>query len=161
MPSVEVVGTEQRDQHDGSRSIDIVARYKGQLLAVEVDGPTHFTWPGQRLTGETLARNRALERRDYRVVSVPLNPGWDQQRGQQQRQQFLQRLLNGQPTTATSSPPSKAATQSSRSPLKPTLNSSLRTAPIAAGASGLLARPQRPRPAAAPGQPAKKKTKSS
>jgi hypothetical protein len=102
MPDVIVVGMEQRDQHDGSRSIDIVARYKGQLLAVEVDGPQHFTWPGQRPTGDTLARNRALERRGYRVVCVPVIPGWVQQRGQQQRQQYLRELLDavvGQPST--------------------------------------------------------------
>jgi hypothetical protein len=102
MPGVEVVGLEQRDQHDGSRSIDIVARHKGQLLAVEVDGPTHFTWPGQRPTGLTLSRDRALVARGYRVVAVPLNPGWDQQRGKQQQQRYLQALLDGPPTTATS-----------------------------------------------------------
>jgi hypothetical protein len=94
MPGVEVAGTELHDQHDSSRIIDIVTRYKGHLLAVEVDGPTHFTWPGQRPTGITLARNRALGRRGYRVVCVPLNPGWDQQRGLREQQQYLQGLLD-------------------------------------------------------------------
>jgi hypothetical protein len=94
MPGVDVVGVEQRDQRDGSRSIDIVIHYKGQLLAVEVDGPTHFTWPGQRVTGTALARNRALERRGHQVVCVPVDPGWAQQRGLQGQQQYLQRLLD-------------------------------------------------------------------
>jgi hypothetical protein len=104
MPGLEVMGIEQRDQHDGSRSIDIVARCKGQLLAVEVDGPQHFTWPGQRPTGDTLSRNRALERRGYRVVCVPVDPGWSQQQGQQQQQQYLQGLLDAaveQPAAST------------------------------------------------------------
>jgi very-short-patch-repair endonuclease len=105
MPGVEVVGMEQRDQYDDSRSIDIVACYKDQLLAVEVDGPQHFTWPGQHPTGDTLVRKRALVRRGYRVVCVPVNPGWDQQRGKQQQQQYLRELLDA----AVSEPPSPMA----------------------------------------------------
>jgi hypothetical protein len=178
MPGVEVVGLEQRDKHDASRSIDIVARYKGQLLALEVDGPQHFTWPGQRPTGDTLERNRALERRGYRVVSVPVNPGWDQQRRQQQQQQqrYLQGLLDGQPTsnnpaytTVPSTAPARTTTtttttsssSSSNSLAPPTLARVPSTGLAVPGAPGLLARPQRPRPAAGPVWPAKKKRQRS
>jgi hypothetical protein len=159
MPGVEVMGLEQRDQHDGSRSIDIVARYKGQLLAVEVDGPYHFTWPGQHLTGITLARNRALEQRGYRLMSVPVTSGWEHQRGQQQRQQYLQALLDGQPITATSSSdtatsPISGSSSSSSSLPAPAQATGPTIRPIVAGAPGLLARPQRP---LQPGRPAKKR----
>jgi hypothetical protein len=167
MPGVEVVGLEQRDQHDASRSIDIVARYKGELLAVEVDGPTHFTWPGQRPTGDTLERNRALERRGYRVVCVPVDPGWAEQRGQQQRQQYLQGLLDGQATSKnppsatvpTTTPASTTTTSSisSSSLAPPTLVRSPTTGLAVPGAPGLLARPQRPQPASPPRQSAKKR----
>jgi hypothetical protein len=156
IPGVEVVGLEQRDQHDGSRSIDIVARYKGQLLAVEVDGPTHFTWLGERPTGETLARNRALVARGYRVVSVPVDPGWRQQRGQQQQQSFLQGLLDGQPARSTSTPTSMATTTASTAMSAPAPTRGTGTA--VAGGPGLLARPQRPQPTAGPGRPAKRKS---
>jgi hypothetical protein len=157
IPGVEVVGTEQRDQHDRSRRIDIVARCKGQLLAVEVDGPTHFTWPGQRPTGVTLARNRALEWRRYRVVSVPVDPGWAQQQGKQQQQRYLQALLDRQLSTATSDVTTNPTTRrrrrsssSSRKPLARVPSIGL----AVPGAPGLLARPQRPQPTAGPGQPA-------
>jgi hypothetical protein len=166
MPGLDVIGLEQRDQHDRSRSIDIVACYKGQLLAVEVDGPQHFTWPGLRPTGDTLSRNRALQRRGYRVVPVPVNPGWRQQRGQQQQQSFLQGLLDGQPTTATSDATttpttrrrgrSSSSSSSSRKPLARVPSTGL----AAPGAHGLLARPQQPQPAAAAGQPANRERKT-
>ena len=57
---------------DGAFSIDIAAvTAEGVSVAVEVDGPTHFLQPGNKLDGPTAARNRALEARGYRVVSVP------------------------------------------------------------------------------------------
>ncbi len=61
---------------DGVFKMDVVARLRAsdgtyKLLAIEADGPQHFTYPDHRLTGATAFRNRALQRRGYTVVSVP------------------------------------------------------------------------------------------
>ena len=67
----------------------------GELLAVEVDGPSHFRRPDGGLMGTTLYRNRALAARGYRVVSVPYRE-WDALgRDKQGQQQYLERLLFG------------------------------------------------------------------
>jgi hypothetical protein len=71
-----------------------VARVEHQLVAVLVDGVQHYTWPRQRPTGPTLARNRALERRGYRVVCVPVNKVWARLPVLQEQQRCLQSLLN-------------------------------------------------------------------
>jgi len=58
---------------DGAFNVDVVATHtaSGKRLAIEADGPTHFLRPDRQVTGETLARNRALARRGHLVVSVP------------------------------------------------------------------------------------------
>jgi hypothetical protein len=48
-----------------------------QLLAVEVDGPQHFLYPGLQLDGESRLRSRALQARGYAVVRVPWHE-WQQ-----------------------------------------------------------------------------------
>jgi hypothetical protein len=53
-------------------SIDIAGmRADGKPLAIEVDGPQHFTLPGNRLDGPTQCRNRVLEAQGWTVVSIP------------------------------------------------------------------------------------------
>ena len=43
----------------------------GEKIAVEVDGPHHFTANGQRPLGEMQARHRLLHKRGWSVLSVP------------------------------------------------------------------------------------------
>lgn len=43
----------------------------GEKVAVEVDGPHHFTANGQRPLGEMRARHRLLDVRGWSVLSVP------------------------------------------------------------------------------------------
>ncbi|GBF97714.1 hypothetical protein Rsub_10878 [Raphidocelis subcapitata] len=58
---------------DGAFSVDVAALHAGSglRLAIEADGPTHFLRPGREVSGDTLARNRALSARGCVVVSVP------------------------------------------------------------------------------------------
>ncbi|KAG1672292.1 hypothetical protein FOA52_004307 [Chlamydomonas sp. UWO 241] len=81
---------------DGLFSIDIALQLPGsdQKLAVEADGPTHFlsntpTGP----TGATRLRNRLLEARGWRVVSVPVTE-WDRHvpKGAQAARDYLTSL---------------------------------------------------------------------
>jgi hypothetical protein len=62
----------------------------GRRVAVEVDGPTHFTrsQPYRKL-GRTVLRKRLLEQAGWRVVSVPVHV-WD---GLKDRAGYLKRLL--------------------------------------------------------------------
>ncbi|KAG1677580.1 hypothetical protein FOA52_014478 [Chlamydomonas sp. UWO 241] len=71
--------TYEQATDDGLFSIDIAVHLPdGSRLAVEVDGPQHFlSSPSGRLNGATLLRNRLLEARGWRVVSVPARTGWD------------------------------------------------------------------------------------
>ena len=57
---------------DGLFSMDIaMVRPDGTKVAIEVDGPTHFMRNNlTRMNGATLLRNRMLESRGWRVVSV-------------------------------------------------------------------------------------------
>jgi hypothetical protein len=78
---------------DGALIIDIAGRTAdGVLVAVEADGPSHFRQPDGDLDGPTQYRNRALEVRGYRVVSVPYYD-WMKQQGADQKQQYLLRRL--------------------------------------------------------------------
>ena len=43
----------------------------GEKVAVEVDGPHHFTVNGQKPLGEMCARQRLLDVRGWSVLSVP------------------------------------------------------------------------------------------
>ncbi|KAG1677590.1 hypothetical protein FOA52_014488 [Chlamydomonas sp. UWO 241] len=78
---------------DGLFCIDIAVNLPdGSRLAVEVNGPTHFlSSPPGRLNGATLLRNRLLEARSWRVVSVPARTGWDPRakEGQQAARDYL------------------------------------------------------------------------
>lgn len=56
---------------DGVFSIDIAAtRADSVALAIEVDGPRHFMLAGNDLNGPTRGRNRLLEGRGFKVVSI-------------------------------------------------------------------------------------------
>ncbi|KAG1673213.1 hypothetical protein FOA52_013093 [Chlamydomonas sp. UWO 241] len=78
---------------DGLVSIDIAVQLlDGSRLAVEVDGPTHFLSNAPTVpNGATRLRNRLLEARGWRVVSVPARTGWDPhaKRGQQAAREYL------------------------------------------------------------------------
>ena len=89
----DVKGMEVLDQRDELFSIDVVAEYKGQLIAIEVDGPWHFLSPDMRVTGDTMFRNRCLEARGYTVLSVPVHV-WRKLNGSQDKQQWLQQHLD-------------------------------------------------------------------
>jgi hypothetical protein len=95
---------------DGAYSVDVTATHtaSGRRLAIEADGPTHFLLPDGQLTGETLARNRALAARGFVVVSVPWWE-WNRMRRdaarqtahlRQQVEAALQRLGPGRPPGA-------------------------------------------------------------
>ncbi|GIL62559.1 hypothetical protein Vafri_16756 [Volvox africanus] len=57
---------------DGLFSIDTSLEWGGRRVAVEVDGPSHFTCSRPfRPLGRTLAKRRCLEMRGWRVLSVP------------------------------------------------------------------------------------------
>jgi hypothetical protein len=74
---------------DGVFSVDIATTTaSGVKVAIEVDGPTHFIKPGNRLEGGTMFRNRALAVRGYVVISIPYWE-WGQLRGAKQKQQYL------------------------------------------------------------------------
>ena len=59
---------------DGSRVVDMLLKWPGGRVAVEVDGPSHFLEDadGERttLTTGTLLRNRTLEQWGLTVVSL-------------------------------------------------------------------------------------------
>ncbi|KAG1653888.1 hypothetical protein FOA52_011710 [Chlamydomonas sp. UWO 241] len=85
--------TSEQVTDDGLFSIDIAVQLPdGSRLAVEVDGPTHhLSSPLGRLNGAALLRNRLLEARGKRVVSVPVMTGWVvvAKKGQQAAQDYL------------------------------------------------------------------------
>ena len=60
----------ERLTDDGLFCIDIVLRGPARV-AVEVDGPSHFLRNTRAPNGPTLARQRLLEARGWRVASVP------------------------------------------------------------------------------------------
>ena len=92
LSGLEVKGMEVLDQRDGLFSIDVVAEFKGHLIAIEADGPYHFLSPDMRVTGDTLFRNRCLQARGYKVFSVPTYI-WDKLKGSQAKQRWLQQHL--------------------------------------------------------------------
>jgi very-short-patch-repair endonuclease len=74
---------------DGNLSIDIAAvTAAGVQLAIELDGPTHFVSPGNRLNGPTQFRNRMLAAQGYTVISIPYWE-WDACKTAQQRHEHL------------------------------------------------------------------------
>eukprot|EP00798_Chlamydomonas_sp_ICE-L_P009944 gene9944-7815_t len=58
---------------DGMFSVDILVKYGGLDIALEIDGPWHFCINAQeRALGETILRRSFLARRNLVVVSVPV-----------------------------------------------------------------------------------------
>ncbi len=45
--------------------------FAGEKIAIEVDGPHHFTANTLQVTGEMLARQKLLNARGWAVISVP------------------------------------------------------------------------------------------
>jgi len=95
-------------------SLDLVVECSGEeLIAVEVDGPSHFV--GRVPTGATLLKRRQLRHFGWRLVSVPY---WewdelhhpDQSKEREQRAAaYLSSLLAGTPAAPDSSPGDSAA----------------------------------------------------
>ncbi|KAG1660814.1 hypothetical protein FOA52_010239 [Chlamydomonas sp. UWO 241] len=85
--------TSEQATDDRLFSIDIAVQLPdGRRLTVEVDGPSHFlSSPSGRLEGAALLRNRLLEARCWRVVSVPVMTGWvpHAKQGQQAARDYL------------------------------------------------------------------------
>jgi hypothetical protein len=73
------------------RSIDIAVEGASVPVALEVDGPSHFLQDG-RPDGPTLMRNRMLAGNGWRVVVVGCRE-WNAQQTQEQREEYLRRLL--------------------------------------------------------------------
>ena len=94
LPGLEVKGMEVLEHVDGLFSIDVVAEFKGHFIAIEANGPHHFLSPDMRLTGDTWFRNRCLEARGYKVLSVPVNV-WAKLKGSKDKQNWLQQQLDG------------------------------------------------------------------
>ena len=93
LPGLEVKGMEVLDHVDRLFSVDVVAEFKGHLIAVEADGPSHFLRPDMRVTGNTIFRNRCLKARGYKVLSVPTYV-WDKLNASKDKQQWLQQHLD-------------------------------------------------------------------
>jgi hypothetical protein len=97
LPGWQVPPQQEVSTRDCNFSIDIAAvTAAGVSLAVEVDGPTHFVSPGNMVNGGTQYRKRALTARGYTVVSIP-GFEWQQLKGAEQWQQYLQDKLKGEP----------------------------------------------------------------
>jgi len=72
-------------------SLDLVVDWRGERLAVEVDGPWHFV--GREPTRATLLKRRQLEHFGWWLVSVPYWE-WDEQKTtREQRAAYLSTLL--------------------------------------------------------------------
>ena len=80
---------------DKLHSIDIVLRSSSGLqIAIEVDGPSHFTSTVPlRPLGETLMRRRALSAMGWHVVSVAYD-SWQALKTVHHRDEFMIDLLN-------------------------------------------------------------------
>ena len=74
---------------DGFFSIDIALKLNGQKLAIEVDGPTHFLSDSKTLNGSTVLRNRLLEKRGWKVVSISVATQWHHSNGDEEKKQNL------------------------------------------------------------------------
>jgi hypothetical protein len=87
--------TSEHKTDDGLFSIDIAVTLPGgRNLAVEVDGSPHFLSNGQP-DGATRLRNRLLEERGWRVLSVPVTEWyWNFDRGDQVVRKYLTRKLD-------------------------------------------------------------------
>jgi len=77
-------------------SLDLVVDWRGERLAVEVDGPWHFV--GREPTGATLLKRRQLKHFGWWLVSVPYwewdeQDPCDQKTAREQRAAYLSTLL--------------------------------------------------------------------
>jgi len=77
-------------------SLDLVVHWRGERLAVEVDGPSHFV--GREPNGATLLKRRQLKHFGWRLVSVPYLEWNDQDhreksKEREQRAAYLASLL--------------------------------------------------------------------
>jgi len=87
---------EEKVLEEGYR-LDLVVDWRGERLAVEVDGPSHFV--GRVPTGATLLKRRQLRHFGWRLVSVPY---WewnelahrDQSKQREHRAAYLSSLLS-------------------------------------------------------------------
>ena len=86
---------------DGLFSMDIALQLpSGARVAVEVDGPTHYVTSSSgavQLNGATQLRNRLLEARGWKVLSVPAKV-WDRvnEGGKAAQLAYLQKLIIGE-----------------------------------------------------------------
>ena len=82
-------------------SIDLVVKWRGKRVGVEVDGPSHFV--GREPTGAMLLKRRQLRHLGWRLVSG-LYWKWDQAAGLGRRGEYLSSLLGalgpGEPPAA-------------------------------------------------------------
>lgn len=79
---------------DRCYSIDILLHMHGKPLAIEVDGPHHFTQTQPyKVLGPTALRTRLLEAQGFHVVSVPYFE-WEAIASEDGRMQYLQQKLD-------------------------------------------------------------------
>jgi hypothetical protein len=82
-------------RRDGSRVVDVLLKWPGGKLAVEVDGPTHFLEDAggerTRLTTATLLRSHILQMWGTVVASIPV-AGWGNLRSPAFRALVAERL---------------------------------------------------------------------
>lgn len=96
LTSLGVAHVNERRTDDGLFSIDIAV--DPCMLAIEVDGPTHFVRNTRQPLGLTRGRARLLAARGWRVVSLPFFewPGGKAAGGAQEaksRQEYVRQLL--------------------------------------------------------------------
>lgn len=91
--------------------VDVAFEYQGVPVALQADGPYHFTI-NQPYTamGEALLRDFLLQRLGWCVVPVPWWE-WRRLRGQQQQQQYLQAEVDSAVQAADASPAAAAMRQ--------------------------------------------------
>ena len=78
---------------DGLFTVDIALQLNGgQKLAIEVDGPSHFLSDERSFNGGTVLRNRLLENRGWKVISIPL-VDWYPLREDDQKEVYLANKL--------------------------------------------------------------------
>eukprot|EP00884_Botryococcus_braunii_P014143 jgi/Botrbrau1/2272/Bobra.101_2s0095.1 len=90
LESLKVTHTVEGATPDGLLSIDVIIPRPGRTpVAVEVDGPLHFTaLPPYRPLGHTALRDRFLQRRGFVFLGVPFYE-WSLLRGHDEKRAFL------------------------------------------------------------------------
>lgn len=66
-------------------------------IAIEVDGPSHFYANSNRYTAYTKLKHRLLTRMGYKVLHVPYFE-WRKLRGAQEREEYMRKKLQEEPT---------------------------------------------------------------